>query len=38
MPVKLPDPGIPGFKFPEDEATILNWVKNNYQHAIKKHA
>jgi hypothetical protein len=37
-PVKLPDPGIPGFKFPEDEATILSWVKNNDQHSINKHA
>ncbi len=37
-PVPLPDPGIPGFKFPEDEATILTWVKNNNQHSINKHA
>src|SRR5271168_379925 len=36
-PVTLPDPGIPGFKFPEDEATILTWVKNNDQHSINKH-
>lgn len=25
-PVPLPDPGVPGFKLPEAEATILGWV------------
>ncbi len=25
-PVPLPDPQIPGFHFPESEATIVNWV------------
>ncbi|HTZ20694.1 MAG TPA: hypothetical protein VMC06_07415 [Opitutaceae bacterium] len=27
-PVPLPDPRIPGFHFPESEATIVNWVFN----------
>ena len=27
-PVPLPDPKIPGFHFPESEATIVNWVFN----------
>jgi hypothetical protein len=25
--VPLPDPQIPGYRFPESEATILNWIK-----------
>ena len=37
-PVGLRNPAIPGFKFPEDEATILGWVNANDQHSINKHA
>src|SRR4029079_5321056 len=33
-PVPLPDPKIPGFKFPEDEATIIGWTQKNDQKAI----
>ena len=28
---------IPGFVFPEKEATILGWVQGNDQHAIDRH-
>ena len=28
VPVPLPDPRIPGFHFPESEATIVNWVSD----------
>jgi hypothetical protein len=38
IPVALPDPGIPGFEFPEEEATILRWVQNNDQDSMSKHA
>ena len=34
----LPNPGIPGYNFPEKEATIHQWVKANNQHAINLHA
>jgi hypothetical protein len=32
-PVPLPDPHIPGFRFPEPEATILNWVGTSFSGA-----
>ncbi|HZW30866.1 MAG TPA: hypothetical protein VFF52_09185 [Isosphaeraceae bacterium] len=38
IPVVLPDPGIPGFTFPEAEHRILRWVRNNDQHSLSKHA
>jgi hypothetical protein len=37
-PVPLPDPGIPGFCFPEEEQRILRWVRHNDQHALGRHA
>src|SRR5260370_36366944 len=36
-PVPLPDPKIPGYHFPEDEATIIGWTKKNDQKAINLH-
>ena len=36
-PVPLPDPGIPGFVFPEKEATILGWVQHKNHAAIDRH-
>jgi hypothetical protein len=36
-PVPLPDPKIPGFVFPEKEATILGWVTANDEKAIDAH-
>jgi hypothetical protein len=38
QPVGLPDPGIPGYKFPEDEDSIVAWTKINNQQAIDLHA
>src|SRR5450755_1354895 len=38
QPVPLPDPGIPGYKFPEMGDTIVGWTKNNNQQAIDLHA
>ena len=38
QPVPLPDPGIPGYKFPETEDTIVGWIKTNNQQAIDLHA
>jgi hypothetical protein len=35
--VPLPDPKIPGFKFPEDEATIIGWTEKNDQKSIDRH-
>jgi len=37
QPVLLPDPGITGFRFPEEEATILRWVKSHNQGALAAH-
>lgn len=37
QPVGLPDPKIPGFRFPEAENTILQWVKANKQKEINIH-
>jgi hypothetical protein len=37
-PVELPNPGIPGFVFPESEQTILDWVKTGNDAAIHSHA
>src|SRR5260370_40145783 len=36
-PVKLPDPKIAGYRFPEDEATIIGWTNTNNQKAINLH-
>jgi hypothetical protein len=36
-PVPLPDPKIPGFVFPEEEATIVAWTDKGDQHAINRH-
>src|SRR6266849_3185218 len=35
--VPLSDPKIPGFKFPETEATIVGWTQKNDQKAINLH-
>src|SRR6185312_3824158 len=37
QPVPLPDPKIEGFKFPEDEQTILMWIKASKQKEINLH-
>jgi hypothetical protein len=37
QPVPLPDPKIQGFKFPEDEQTVLGWTKANKQKEINLH-
>ncbi len=37
-PVRLPDPHIPGFVYPEPEATVLKRVNANDQTWITKHA
>jgi len=37
QPVPLPDPGIPGFKFPEDSATIDKWVQQRAERSIDLH-
>ncbi|MCZ6771011.1 MAG: hypothetical protein O7G83_03350 [Proteobacteria bacterium] len=36
--VPLPNPGIPGYNFPETEDTIHQWVRANNQHEINLHA
>lgn len=36
-PVPLPDPKIPNYRFPEDEATIIGWTKAGNQKAIYLH-
>jgi hypothetical protein len=36
-PVPLPDPKIPGFVFPEEEATIMKWTEKDNQKAINEH-
>jgi hypothetical protein len=36
-PVPLPDPKIPGFKFPEDEGTIVGWTQKDDQKSINLH-
>src|SRR5260370_279404 len=36
-PVPLPDPKIPGFVFPEKEATIVEWTEKDNQQAINRH-
>src|SRR5690349_14320907 len=36
-PIPLPDPKIPGFRFPEDENTIIGWTSANNQKAINGH-
>lgn len=36
--VNLPDPAIPGFRFPESAGTVNHWVKTNNQDAIAAHA
>jgi hypothetical protein len=38
LPVPLPDPGIPGFKFPEDSATIDAWVQQRAERKINLHS
>lgn len=38
IPVPLPDPNIPGFRFPTQEGIVNNWVTNDNQTAINKHA
>ena len=38
QPVPLPDPKIPGYKFPETEDTIVNWTKTNNFDAMNLHA
>lgn len=35
--VPLPDPGIPGYTFPEQEATINSWLDNNDSNNIYLH-
>jgi hypothetical protein len=37
-PVPLPNPGIPGFAFPEPEPKIIAWTEANDQKAINDHA
>jgi hypothetical protein len=37
QPVPLPDPGIPGFAFPEDSATIDKWVQQRAVRSINLH-
>jgi len=37
LPVPLPDPSIPGFKFPEDSATIDAWVQQRAERKINLH-
>lgn len=37
LPVPLPNPGIPGFKFPEDSATIDAWVQQRAERKINLH-
>jgi hypothetical protein len=37
-PVPLPDPGIPGYAFPEPERKVLDWANSNDQRAINNHA
>ena len=36
-PLPLPDPKIAGFKFPEDEKTIIGWTTMGKQNAINLH-
>jgi hypothetical protein len=36
-PIPMPDPMIPGYRFPEDEATIIGWNKANNQKDINLH-
>lgn len=36
-PVPLPDPGIPGFRFPEDSVVITSWVDKNQEDKIAAH-
>lgn len=37
LPVPLPNPGIPGFKFPEDSTTIDAWVQQRAERKINLH-
>jgi hypothetical protein len=37
-PVPRPHPGIPGYRFPESEDTIVGWTINNNQQDIDLHA
>lgn len=37
QPVPLPNPGIPGFTFPEDSATIDKWVQQQAARSINLH-
>ena len=37
-PIPLPDPGIPGFKFPTPPEEIISWTEDNNQTAINQHA
>lgn len=37
-PVPLPNPGIPGYTFPEPEEKIIGWTEVNDQKAISLHA
>lgn len=36
--VPLPDPGIPGYAFPEPESTIVGWASRHDSVAINRHA
>lgn len=38
IPVPLPDPGIPGFKFPEDSVVITDWVNNREEDKMASHS
>jgi hypothetical protein len=38
QPVPLPDPKIPGYRFPEAENTIVGWTVDNNQKAMNLHA
>jgi hypothetical protein len=37
-PVPLPDPKIPGFKFPEDSNTINQWIATEDETAMARHS
>jgi hypothetical protein len=37
-PVPLPDPGIPGFKFPEDSPTVNTWIHSGDMTKIYNHS
>jgi hypothetical protein len=37
-PVPMPDPGIPGYKFPENQATLEKWTAANNQDSLLLHS